>query len=256
MTNPGITSPLEIDTWPIRTVRCAGMLIIVSSLINLANLKLVADVPALPALAYTLFDLAVGCALTTFTFTIIFREHWQSITWVGSALIIASDGVTGTIHGEITMFLITVMLMMMGSGALLPWSVRWQGSFNIFCVLAWSAMRARSGGHDPEEAAEWVGILCAAAIAQAITGMRERYTREHERSERKIRESEEKLRKVFEVSSDVITISSMDGRYIDVNPAFELTGYTRAEAIGTLDPKISVWPSPAERKRFQDEIMA
>jgi PAS domain S-box-containing protein len=256
MTNPGTTSPLEIDAWPIRTVRCAGALIIVSSLINLANLKLFTHTAAFPALAYTLFDLAVGCALVTFTFTIIFREHWRSITWIGSALIIASDGVTGAMHAEIIMFLVTVMLMMMGTGAILPWSVRWQGSFNIFCVLAWTAMRARSGGSDPEEAAEWVGILCAAAIAQAITAMRERYIRERERSERKIRESEEKLRKVFEVSSDVITISAMDGRYIDVNPAFELTGYTRAEAIGNSNPKFSVWPSPADRKRFQNAIGA
>ena len=96
------------------------------------------------------------------TFTIIFREHWQLITWISSVLIIASDGVTGAMHGEIIMFLITVMLMMMGSGAILPWSVRWQGSFNIFCVLAWSAMRLNLGGNDPEQAAEWVGVLCAA----------------------------------------------------------------------------------------------
>ena len=178
MTSSGITSPLEIDTWPLRTVRCAGALIIVSSLINLGNLVLVTHASAFPALVYTIFDLAVGCALVTFTFTIIFREHWQLITWIGSVLIIASDGVTGAMHSEIIMFLITVMLMMMGSGAILPWSVRWQGAFNIFCVLAWSAMRLRVGGHDPEEAAEWVGVLCAAAIAQAITAMRERYMRE------------------------------------------------------------------------------
>src|SRR6267378_4985369 len=91
MTNPGTTSPLEIDTWPLRTVRCAGALIIVSSLINLGNLVLVTHASAFPALVYTIFDLAVGCALVTFTFTIIFRKHWQSITWIGSVLIIASD---------------------------------------------------------------------------------------------------------------------------------------------------------------------
>ncbi len=87
--------------------------------------------------------------------------------------------------------------------------------------------------------------------------MRERYTREREQSERKTRVSEEKLRKVFDVSSDVITISALaDGHYIDVNPAFEITGYTRAEAIGESDLKFSVWPSAADRKRFQDEVTA
>jgi len=71
-----------------------------------------------------------------------FSRAWRSITWIGSVLTIASDGLPGAMQGEIIMFLITVMLMMMGTGAILP-SERWQGSFNVFCILAWSAMRAR-----------------------------------------------------------------------------------------------------------------
>src|ERR1700688_164601 len=256
MTNPKTMSPLAIDSWPIRAVRCAAGLIVVSSLISLANLKLIEQHPATLDLVYNLFDLAVGGILLTLTFTGFVREHWRSITWIAAALIIASDGVTGALHGEIVMFLITVMLMMMGSGAILPWSVTWQGSFNILCIVAWSGMRLCAGRHDSDEAVEWVGILIAAGISQAVAAMRERYTREHGRSERTIRESEEKLRKVFEVSSDVITMRSMDGRYIDVNPAFEISGYTRAEAIGTSVPKFSVWPSAGDRKLFQDQIAA
>jgi len=85
--------------------------------------------------------------------------------------------------------------------------------------------------------------------------MRERHTREREQSERKIRESEEKLRKIFEVSSDIITISALaDGRYIDVNPAFEITGYTRADAIGNSDLEFSLWRTAADRALFIDEV--
>src|SRR6202035_1405498 len=124
------------------------------------------------------------------------------------------------------MFLVTVMLMMLGSIAILPWSVRWQGSFNILCVVAWSAVRMKVSRHTGDEAAQWLGVLTAAVIAQVVTAMRERLTREREQSVRKIRESEEKLRTVFDVSSDVITISALsDGHCIDVNPAFEITGY-------------------------------
>jgi PAS domain S-box-containing protein len=257
MSNPTTTTPLATDTWPVRTVRCAAGLIIVSALINLANLKLVADSAAALDLAYTLFDVAVGCALFMLSFTVIFREHWRSITWIGCALVVANDGVTGALHGEIVMFLVTIILMMMGTGAILPWSVRWQGSFNVLCVAAWSAMRLSVGRHDTDEAAQWVGILIAALIAQAVTAMRERYTREREQSERKTRESEEKLRKVFDVSSDVITISALsNGHYIDVNPAFEISGYTRAEAIGASEPKFSIWHTAADRKRFYDEVAA
>lgn len=255
MSNPTTTTALATDTWTVRAVRCAAALIIASALINLAKFKLVSDPYATLDLADTLFDLAVGCILFTLSFTVIFRAHWRSITWIGCALVVASDGVTSALHGEIVAFMVTIMLMMTGTGAILPWSVRWQGSFNILCVVAWSAMRLGAGRHDPDEAAQWIGVLTAALIAQAVTAMREYYAREREQSERKTRESEEKLRKVFDVSSDVITISSLaDGHYIDVNPAFEISGYTRAEAIGASDLKVSLWRTAADRMRFYDEV--
>ena len=256
MTNPTTTPPPAISTWALQTVRCAAGLIIVSALTNLVYMKLIPSSATRIDLADTLIDLAIACALFTVSFTVIFREHWRSITWAGCALVIASDGVTGAVHGEVVMFLVTTMLMMMGTGAILPWSVRWQGAFNLLCVVAWSAMRL-TAGHDLNEGAEWAGILTAAAISLTVTAMHERYTREREESERKIRESEEKLRKVFEVSSDVITISALsDGHCVDVNPAFEITGYTRAEVIGNSDLKLSLWPSDADRKRFMDDVVA
>ena len=257
MTNPITSRPtIDIDSRPIRTVRWAAILIILSSSLNFADLKLVTHLPVSPDIANRQFDVVVGCALLMLTFTTSFREYWRSIIWTGSALIIVSDGLTGAMHGETVIFVMSVMLMMMGTCAMLPWSVRWQGAFNILCIATWSVTRLMASAHGPDEGSEWVGLLTAAAIAQVVTATRERYTREHERAERQIRESEEKLRKVFEVSSDVITISSMDGRYIDVNPAFEISGYTRAEAIGTSVPKFSVWPSAGDRKLFQDQIAA
>jgi len=39
--------------------------------------------------------------------------------------------------------------------------------------------------------------------------------------------------KAFQASPDAIIITSMDGRYIDVNPSFQrLSGYSRDEVIG------------------------
>src|SRR5580704_14881019 len=148
------TTPLVSDTWPLRAARWAAGLIVVSAVITFANQKLVTDSVGALDLADNLFSLAVGCALFTLTFTMIFRQRWRSIAWIGCALIVACDGLTGAIHGEFVMFLITVMLMMMGSSAILPWSVSWQGSFNILCVVAWSVVRLSSRPHTPDEAAQ------------------------------------------------------------------------------------------------------
>src|ERR1700730_1672438 len=91
---------LDIDTSPIRTVRWAAGMIMVSSFLNLANLRLVTHLPVSPDIANRQFDIVIGCALLMLTFSGSFREYWRPITWIGSALIIVSDGVTGAAHGE------------------------------------------------------------------------------------------------------------------------------------------------------------
>jgi PAS domain S-box-containing protein len=255
MSDPRTTTLVALDTWPVRTVRYAAGLIIVSALINLANQKLVTSGIEARDVADSLFGLAIGCTMLTLSFTPMFRIHWRSIAWAGGALIVVCDAVTAAMHRELVMFLVTVMLMIVGTGAILPWSVRWQGSFVVFSVLAWAVVRVSVGLQSSDEAAAWIGVLVAAAIAQAVTMMRERHTREREQSDRQIRESEEKLRKVFEVSSDVITISA-EGQYIDVNPAFEITGYTRAEAVGGSEPNLNLWPTSGDRQRFFEQVVA
>jgi hypothetical protein len=73
MSNPPTVVPSATGIWPARAVQCAAGLIVAAALINLASLKLVADSRAALDLADTVFDLVVGCAMLTLTFTGIFR---------------------------------------------------------------------------------------------------------------------------------------------------------------------------------------
>ncbi|MGE5622525.1 MAG: ATP-binding protein [Bacillota bacterium] len=59
-------------------------------------------------------------------------------------------------------------------------------------------------------------------------------------------------RRVFNVSPNFITISHLaDGRYIDINPAFErFTGRSREEVIGRTSFDIGLFPYPEERAEF------
>jgi len=65
-------------------------------------------------------------------------------------------------------------------------------------------------------------------------------------------EALETYRRVFYASPDYISFSRLaDGRYIDVNPAFErFTGLTRLEAIGRTSFDIGLYPYPEERAAF------
>jgi diguanylate cyclase (GGDEF)-like protein/PAS domain S-box-containing protein len=70
-----------------------------------------------------------------------------------------------------------------------------------------------------------------------------------------LRESEHRYRLLFEASQSPSYVTSLDGRFVDVNPAAEeLFGYTREELLG-LDAQ-ALYADPDGRDHFRDAIMS
>ncbi|HEY2523506.1 MAG TPA: PAS domain S-box protein, partial [Candidatus Binataceae bacterium] len=76
-----------------------------------------------------------------------------------------------------------------------------------------------------------------------------------ETAQRQVRENEESLRRIFEASLDAITIKRQsDGRYVDVNNAFEVFGYTREEAREKTAEELGIWAYPRQLAAFTEKI--
>jgi len=75
---------------------------------------------------------------------------------------------------------------------------------------------------------------------------------ERNRAGEALRESEEKFSKAFHATPTLLVISTLaDGRYIEVNEAFErLLGHSREEAIGRTSIELGIWENPADRSRY------
>jgi diguanylate cyclase (GGDEF)-like protein/PAS domain S-box-containing protein len=75
---------------------------------------------------------------------------------------------------------------------------------------------------------------------------------EHKRAEEALRQSEEQLRKVFDISSATISITrARDGMLLNANQAFfDVTGWSRDEAIGRTSRELALWVEPDERERL------
>ncbi|MCU7491461.1 MAG: PAS domain S-box protein [Ignavibacteria bacterium] len=69
-------------------------------------------------------------------------------------------------------------------------------------------------------------------------------------------DSEQRLRTIFRESPSAIVITSMaDGRYIDINEAFQrITGYSRTEIIGRRISEVDIFANPSDRRNIYKAI--
>ena len=64
-------------------------------------------------------------------------------------------------------------------------------------------------------------------------------------------ESEERYSCAFRTSPDSISITTVDGAFVDINNGFfELTGYTKEDVKGETSLSLNIWEEPEEREIF------
>lgn len=99
-----------------------------------------------------------------------------------------------------------------------------------------------------------------ASIASLVSVFAARAAAELERlrAEAALRRARDRFASVFDASPTPISLTSLaEGRFADVNPAFEKTyGWTRTELLGRSALDIGIWPSPEERRRWIAELEA
>src|SRR5690242_8793728 len=125
-------APMSSDAWVAKMVQFGGAIILIFSLLNVVEFS------------GSGWSWASGCAwlsvvLTvsglSLTFTRWFTGNWRPIVFSIVTALTVSDAMLAAFgHQESKLFVFSLLLMMVGTGSILPWSTRYQLSFNLVCL--------------------------------------------------------------------------------------------------------------------------
>jgi two-component system, sensor histidine kinase and response regulator len=210
--------------------------------------------------------LAVALSLTPF-----FARFWKPITLdLCLGLIAGLTHVTILEHQQVQLFVV-ILVVLVASCALLPWGLGWQAMLSAGCIALAGLNTMLVHPATPVIGYLWLELLAASGLTLLSNRLwaewRNAFTEtngklraeiaERKAAQKKLQESETALRRIFDTCPEIISIVSMvDGRCIDINPQFSVTGYSRLEAIAGTSDAIGLWADRARFHKFMSELSA
>jgi two-component system cell cycle sensor histidine kinase/response regulator CckA len=87
--------------------------------------------------------------------------------------------------------------------------------------------------------------------------MDDHHVSDQKRQQQTLLKSDDLFRKVFNFAPDPLTISSLDGLWLNCNEAFcKMAGYTQAELVGHSPAEIGLWLDPEQREAMYAELVS
>ncbi len=159
----------------------AGSVLIV--LFQTAYLFLDLNLPpgiSLATLPLHLTNIATGAIGFFIALTPMGRRHWRMLTLWGVTVVLLSSTALSVISGRNEPFYLSVVLMVAGAAALLPWESRWQLSLNTvaFTMMMVQTVRVPDDGVEMH----WLAVLIALGLTQASVFINENYRRAIEKA--------------------------------------------------------------------------
>ncbi|HXW84245.1 MAG TPA: response regulator [Candidatus Binataceae bacterium] len=224
----------------------------------------------LALLSLHILNLAAGFGLLGAMSTRWFKQHWPIVVLSACGTLIASTTVISLVTGQKDPRFGTILLILLGTSALAPWSVSWQLSLELLGVGCFAA--GNSFGFYA-----WVTLILAIVLAHCAVALnrtvRQRLAREIEQSrkseaqlkeklveleqsERRVRANAEMVQKIIDASPESISINRYsDGTYIRlIDSTFRESGYKTEDVRGKSSYKLGFWADKAEYKQYLTKL--
>ncbi len=200
-------------------------------------------------------DLGVTALMLGLTWSEVYRHRWRTMAFgLCTGLVLSATAISIISHDGIAIF-ISLLLLMFGSSAVVPWGPRCQMVFSGLCLSAMGANAAVVHFADGYAPFRWLAILTAVGFSQFTAVMGENYRRRLAARLSAMRESEQQIWQIFEANPDPVSIARFpDGQFLNVNSQFLKIGFTRDEVLHSTDRALGMWANPGECEEYYRQI--
>jgi len=151
-------------SWHSRFARSGFLFVLLFEIGGVIGLRFPSTVPSTRMLAFEIFNILSGAFCLYVTWTVWFHYHWRLLVFGFSGLVIASATYLSLHSGRTEPLFMSVLVLLIAGGSLMPWNARWQGALTFLC-LSWLGVNAIWSPVPDVGLYQWLGLLAAGALA-------------------------------------------------------------------------------------------
>jgi CheY-like chemotaxis protein len=168
------------ENWSNRFMRPGLLLIALFELASIESGALFSPEVAMRHLPLEILNAVAAFAWVAFMWSPRFRSQWREAAMAFALVILMAASLLSTASGRSEPLVVATILLLLGSGALVPWNARWQWGLTLLC-FGWFLTTstwlpdARSAGIE-----SWLALVAAAGLAQVGIARNEYQRRQFE----------------------------------------------------------------------------
>jgi two-component system sensor histidine kinase/response regulator len=248
---PGVLDP----EWLVRVLRLGFVLIAIGHLADIGKTLYIPTSFATIRLHYDLVIMAASLIGVGFTLTAGFLRYWKLVTlWICLTLV-AAWTYGSVMSAEPLHLFFALILLQVGTAALVPWGLGWQ-AYLTSCCLGAAVINATLVRSEVLSSDLVLDLIAAGALSLAGAQLWSMWRRaltetnrrlrveiaERETAQRQLAAGEARLRTLLDANIDQVLVCRVrDGRIIYTNEEFLKLGYSQAAVLGRSFRELGIW---------------
>ena len=172
-----------------KMIRVAGTVVIITSFLSIIEHNLLASTISRWRTVSDVISLLIA-GFVSVGASWLSTRRWEPVLLSACTLLLVDYSISAFETKQTVPLLSIVVLMAVGTGAMMPWSIAWQGVFNALCLSTWALTTYFVPDAPRNLIDNWIMVVAAVALGQFSSHVHREFAADRARSQRRLQESE------------------------------------------------------------------